>query len=590
MLRTCLIATLLLTACGSDEPAAPRCADTTAVIALPTPLWDDGEHLAPPPGDAAAALLTVRRQPWCDQLDGADGWPARPTFVIPLSGPAEAVSPAEMALYGRAEPGGPLEPLDIAIEAEPDEETSTSLIARPAVALPDLFEAVLVISEGAVTGAEPLPACGDDGRPHPAYAEARSELPGDDPIQLALPFRLATTHRQLPALGERLAASPVLAVDSVEARALDDFGDDAPAPEVAALLADPAAAGILELPDYRGDGGAFTVDGDGLPQPAGTTMPGFIVALPAEGEPPFPFVLFQHGGSQSKSILFGLAGPLAAAGYALVAIDLPGHGDRAEDGGGTDLDILDFMDLLKTRDNLRQASADHLAVLTGIEALNEAIEPILGVTGALDPDRSFYMGLSLGGITGSLTFTSAPNLRAAALFVAAADYPTIVSSGVFSLLVQDVLARSDLDQAAILGLAEVLLDGADPLAYGLRAEDRTADPRPLLMMQAVDDPVVSMDSSDLWGLSFGAALARPFHHEVAGMDQVDLPAADTFSWSGGPAVTRIMVQNPMAEVPMAQRHGGLIMLDYSQEMVAHCFTTLLDSGSCEIIDTGFAER
>jgi len=31
-------------------------------------------------------------------------------------------------------------------------------------------------------------------------------------------------------------------------------------------------------------------------------------------------------------------------------------------------------------------------------------------------------------------------------------------------------------------------------------------------------------------------------------------------------------------------------MDYSQEMVAHCFSSLLDSGSCEAIDTGFAEK
>ena len=46
----------------------------------------------------------------------------------------------------------------------------------------------------------------------------------------------------------------------------------------------------------------------------------------------------------------------------------------------------------------------------------------------------------------------------------------------------------------------------------------------------------------------------------------------------------------MSEQSLTERHGGLIMQDYAQEMVAHCFSTLLDNGSCEIIDTGYADR
>jgi hypothetical protein len=110
-------------------------------------------------------------------------------------------------------------------------------------------------------------------------------------------------------------------------------------------------------------------------------------------------------------------------------------------------------------------------------------------------------------------------------------------------------------------------------------------------MQAVDDPVVNMPASDEWAGAFGAELARPFHHAVVGMDELDLPVSDNFAWSAeGETATRLLVQNPMDEVPVASRHGGLIVQPYSQELVAHCFRSFLDTGSCEVVDTGFSEH
>ena len=75
------------------------------------------------------------------------------------------------------------------------------------------------------------------------------------------------------------------------------------------------------------------------------------------------------------------------------------------------------------------------------------------------------------------------------------------------------------------------------------------------------------------------------------MQLVQLPVADTFAWSPtGVRATRLLTHNPMNETSPALRHGDLIRTDYGQQMVTHCFSTLLDAGSCEVIDTGFASR
>ena len=236
---------------------------------------------------------------------------------------------------------------------------------------------------------------------------------------------------------------------------------------------------------------------------------------------------------------------------------------------GGDLDILDFTDPLRSRDNLRQASADHLALITGRDALNSALAPIFGDAELLSEDVR-YTGMSLGGITGSMTFASAPGLGAAALFVGGGGYQEILSDGLLGLLLSDVLGGTPLTKLAVGGLAETFLDGADPLD------------RPVLFLEAIDDPLIPNASTDRWARSFGADLASPVHHPVEGLTERTLPFA------GDP--TRLLIHAPMAEVPIPQRHGGLIELDYAKEAVATCFRTHQEDGQCMLIDTSWSAR
>jgi len=575
--------------CGDDEESAPICADAAAVPVFPSPTWEQEGALSPPDGDRAAAIIAASRPEWLAQLGRVDGWSRLPEIVVPLSTAASAGDAERIRVMAAA--GGEWHTqtgvFDVEVAGEPP-----SLILRPQAPLAPGFDDVIVVLEpGVATGATALPTCGPDGAEHPAYADARQAVASTGAVEVALPLRLATISVQLRSLGTALAASPALAVESVEARSLDAFGEQAPPAEVAAVLAPTAAKGILALPDYRSDDGTFESGPDGLPVVADTTRPGFIVALPASGSPPHPVVLFQHGGSQDKADFFQLAQPLAEAGFAFVAIDLPAHGDRADTGHGSDLDFFSFDDPLWTRGNFRQAVADHLAVLTGFAALNQALEPVLGVADALDPTRAFYMGLSLGGVSGSMTFATAPDLRAGALFVAGAGYSDIVTFGLFSVLVFDLINLPPVESTLLLGTAQTLLDGADPGAYGQHVEDRDRPPRPALFMQASDETIMLMSANDRLARAYGADLALPRHHEVPGLAELSLPAADNFTWEGGSeAATRLLVHHPMAEVPPAERHGALITLPYAQQMVAHCFATLLSDDSCEVIDTDFADH
>jgi len=558
------------------DAAAPRlCADATDSLELPTPAWEqDADVLTPPAGDRAVALLSPRPA-WAPQLARLDGWPRRPTVVVELEGDASAVDAAGVHFFDQA--GDPTTPLVVPVTAWL--EGSHTLVVVPDDPFPDGVERVLLrVDAGAVTGATPLPACDATGAPDPAYAAAAALLGTSDAF--VLPFRLTRRAGDLRALHDALDASPVLTVTESAPLDLDALvAEDAPSADVRAALRLPVVDGRLALPAYQDADSVFVLDADGVPTAQGTSAPGFTVMLPSVGSAPYPYVLFQHGGGQHRHVALHIVGTLLEAGFAVVAIDLPAHGDRAGAGGGSDLEILDFDSPLRSRDNLRQASADHLAVLTGIAALNDTLQPTFGDAAVLDASRAYYEGLSLGGITGSFTFTASPELHAAALFVAGGGYREIVGDGLFKLILSDVVHARGAGRQATLGLVDALLAAADPLAHAA-FEAHLGRERPLLLFEAIDDPVVPNPATDRWARAFGADLALPSQHAVPELSEVALPFA------GSP--TRLLVQAPMVEIPGANRHGLLIEQGYSAEAVAHCFGGLIDGGSCELIDTAWA--
>lgn len=119
----------------------------------------------------------------------------------------------------------------------------------------------------------------------------------------------------------------------------------------------------------------------------------------------WPVVILQHGITANKEHLLGLTLALSNAGFATVAIDHPMHGERGLDidldgkddfnatkGKGSVLSYMNLTSLLVARDNLRQSSADLLALRLGINAF--ALNPSLGI----NPTDVSFFGHSLGSI------------------------------------------------------------------------------------------------------------------------------------------------------------------------------------------------
>jgi Pla-1/cef family extracellular lipase len=128
-----------------------------------------------------------------------------------------------------------------------------------------------------------------------------------------------------------------------------------------------------------------------------------LLGLKVPDDHKWPVVILQHGITADKESLLGLTLALSSAGFATVAIDHPMHGERGLDidldgkddfnatrGKGSVLSYMNLTSLLVARDNLRQSSADLLALRLGLNF----VDPSLG----LNPTDVSFFGHSLGSI------------------------------------------------------------------------------------------------------------------------------------------------------------------------------------------------
>jgi dienelactone hydrolase len=167
---------------------------------------------------------------------------------------------------------------------------------------------------------------------------------------------------------------------------------------------------------------------------------------PAAG---YPTVIFAHGINRSKEDLLALAGSLAGAGIASVAIDALDHGPRAVqissdaalgcDGAGPGRPCADVFapgcapqcfaplfsaDLPRTRDHLRQTALDHLALANALAA---CAAPGACASLQVDPARIGYVGHSLGALIGGVSVAVSPDISGAVLNVGGADWLQVLS-------------------------------------------------------------------------------------------------------------------------------------------------------------------
>ncbi len=206
----------------------------------------------------------------------------------------------------------------------------------------------------------------------------------------------------------------------------------------------------------------------------GDMVPGVLTVPAPTGAKydfPSPCVLLLHGIGGSKADLFLLALSFAGRGYATLAIDIAGHGERPRVNG-------------KAPSELGLSELRQVGAITVVD-LRRAVD-FLATCPNLDKKRVGFVGVSLGGILGGVFISDEPRIKAATLWAAGGDW------GLLATTSQHPFARhyreKGADDARTIEARLVELDPARTIA-------RFAG-RPLLLLNGAADTAVPPACTD----------------------------------------------------------------------------------------------
>jgi pimeloyl-ACP methyl ester carboxylesterase len=305
---------------------------------------------------------------------------------------------------------------------------------------------------------------------------------------------------------------------------------------------------------------------------------------PASG---WPVVIFQHGITRNRTDALAVAGGLAAAGFAVIAIDLPLHGlvdktnpfyrnqllngssaaslitgERTFDvdfqnnttgASGPDGKIdpsgsyfINLTSLRTQRDNLRQGVADLLELRSAIPSIGFAGAPLF------DSARIAFLGQSLGSIEGAsfMALAQTPNtaVQNAVLNVPGGGITgLILASPSFGPLILAGLASAGIhpgtaDFNTFTVVAQTLIDSGDPINYAALTANKH-----ILAQEVVGGGV------QLAG-DISPTACNPPCYDASGKwlsDQVIPNTAPGFPLSGGTPLMAVMGLTPISTTTQA---------------------------------------
>ncbi len=594
------LAAAVLAGCGSDPVGKTpdfqysKCAAVTDVPQYPTPNWLveadtlTGYRLEPPADDAAAAYIG-NKDPWIAALKKLDGFPRMAAWFIAADGRPTALDASKVKLFSSF--NGEVKELT-GVKFKAEVSTDVNVVAVSAtlpLPIPQKGEKyVLALYEGFAAGAPIIPACGAAGTAHPDYVTAANELTRKgfgNGLTFALPTVVSRLSLGIPSLYGELIKAPVLTVKTINEKLVTDFANDyLPDEATKASLQEKAYDGLFTTPLYQDADGVLVQDKtSGLPIKQGETSPGFVIALPKAGTAPYPVVMFQHGGSRNPKDVLYIAKPYADLGFAVMGIDLLYHGSRENATGPKgDAAMADFNAPLKSRDNFRQVAADHLAVQTGISEINKALKGLNGLDKTLDPDKVFFIGHSMGSLSGTISSGANLAMLGTSLLAGGAPYQTMLTEGLFSVpLLGLIMDRPHVEVMTIMNLLETLMDAGDPINHAWPSVSGTGAPKDVLVFASVGDPVMNGPATDYQALSFGCDLALEKDHAVEGMKELSCPASGNYSYAGASQqkATRLIKQIDY-KVNTVDRHMAVYLDMKLHRSVAACYEGRIKNGVC----------
>lgn len=261
-----------------------------------------------------------------------------------------------------------------------------------------------------------------------------------------------------------------------------------------------------------------------------------LPAAPPPSPAGYPVAIVAHGLGSSRHALLTFAEPLAAAGFAAVAIDADTHGSRRDptdrennlgpflpafagervmaDGFGDRTGLVTTFDFLEglhnlagARDAIRQSVLDVSQLAALLRRGDLDLSPLArgGVVPLLDTGRIAFLGESFGTIVGGVLAAVEPAIELYVLDVAGAgmlDLAICNAPGLATVVLPlaqvifGVDGRMDRFHPAV-ALLQSLVDPADPLTYAphvladrLEVNGATLGPRSVVVLEVVGDEVI----------------------------------------------------------------------------------------------------
>ncbi len=276
------------------------------------------------------------------------------------------------------------------------------------------------------------------------------------------------------------------------------------------VVFDGSFAGFTAL--LQDEGSSFmNFDAEGTPDWQAMNLPLLILVPEAHDDilPPFPVAIIQHGLYGNKEEVLAQADTFLEAGYAVIAMDLPFHGDRVLAGGADGEGFYSF-DPIATRDHILESAFNIIQLISYVGRGNSGFKLWLtqatGEPGLLDTDKLFFVGNSLGAMAGTLALAVTDEVSAAALVVPAGNLTRILIETPDKAFQEPVnaalealgLVPGTAAYQQFVDTAQALLDRADPVNYarhitGERFLD--APPIPLFFLTAGKDGLMPKGAS-----------------------------------------------------------------------------------------------
>ncbi len=520
-----------------------------------------------------------------ERFDRHDGFSVANTSVVLL--PDADIDPATLPtvhdLAASLDAGASVQIVDLTagarvpcfaeLDAHPDTTGPADrvLLIRPMQAIPGghhvavaLTTALEDLGGATIPSPERFAALRDGGDVHPglaSYADHYDALLDDlaglglerSDVVLAWDYWTATeevTHRAFDAVVEATRASLPSDASFDPAVTIDWISDSDEGYELNEHLWR-RAQGSFELASFLGEDGMFTLDEDGLPVPQGSDDVYFMGIVPASlHDAPAgsaPVLVFGHGifaapynyigDEDDPNSMLALADRLGfivigSKWRGLTGSDMPDAVQVANDFGQFPL----------ITDKLIQGVANQMALprLVRTTFADEAWLQASGGGSLVDPDRVYYMGISLGGIEGATLMANTEEIEYGVLHVGGGIWSTMLERSSnwppFETWLTDAVP-SPVDRQVLYAVSQLLWDPVDPITHAHHLADRS-----LLWQESMGDEQVPNMTTEAVVRSAGVPMVVPSIESPYGIETVEAPL--------GPGSVALMQFDPQLGRPV----------------------------------------